>query len=104
MNISFVILHYENVENTIINSGNSMTVSLVLSKVLNENDTGIVNNVAEIGESGNSLGLSDVNSTPGNKAQGENDMDSADLIISIGTGRVVLYISLTKLPSNNVVT
>ena len=87
-------LHYENVENTIINSGNSMTVSLVLSKVLNENDTGIVNNVAEIGESGNSLGLSDVNSTPGNKAQGENDMDSADLIISIGTGRVVLYISL----------
>ena len=87
-------LHYAGDANTIINPGSSMIAILTLSKVLNENDVGIVNNTAEIEESSNSLGLPDINSTPGNKAQGENDMSSADVIISIGTGKVILYISL----------
>ena len=37
----------------------------------------------------NDLGLKDSNSTPGNKANGENDMGSADVIVSIRTGGVI---------------
>ena len=52
-------------------------------------NTGNVNNTAEIEESYNELGLQDSNSTPGNNASGENDIGSADVIVSIRTGGVV---------------
>lgn len=61
---------------------------------MKENNTGLVNNTAEIAESYNEFGLADVNSTEGNKAKGENDMGSADLIISIRTGQVVTTVLL----------
>ena len=53
----------------------------------------ISRNYAEIYEAYNDLGLADGNSTPGNRANGENDMGSADVIISIRTGGVV-YMSI----------
>ena len=56
--------------------------------------TGLVNNTAEIVDAYNDLGLTDINSTAGNKAKGENDMGSADLIISIRTGQVVMTVAL----------
>ena len=61
---------------------------------MKENNTGLVNNTAEIAESYNELGLKDKNSTEGNKVKGENDMGSADLIISIRTGQVVTTVLL----------
>ena len=74
--------------------GESKEVTLTVIKQMKENNTGLVNNTAEIVESYNELGLTDVNSTEGNKVKGENDMGSADLIISIRTGQVVMTISL----------
>ncbi len=61
---------------------------------MKESNTGLVNNTAEIAESYNELGLKDKNSTEGNKVKGENDMGSADLIISIRTGQVVTTVLL----------
>ena len=52
-------------------------------------------NTAEIAEVYNELGTNDVNSIPGNKVQGEDDLSKADLLISISTGREVMYIGLT---------
>ena len=46
-------------------------------------------NNAEIYEAYNNLGLEDSNSTPGNNASGENDIGSADVIVSIRTGGVI---------------
>ena len=60
---------------------------------MTENNTGLTTNVAEIAEDYNELGVKDSNSTPGNKAQGENDMSNADAIISIRTGGIV-YVSI----------
>ena len=60
----------------------------------NEN-TGVVNNRAEIAEDYNEYGISDVNSTPNNNISGENDLGSADVIIGISTGgRITAYIML----------
>ena len=77
-----------------IAAGESKELTLVLTKSMTENNTGLVNNTAEIAEAYNELGLADSNSTPGNKTQGENDMSSADVIISIKTGEKIFYITL----------
>lgn len=69
-----------------IASGESRTLTLTLTKSMTEDNTGRTNNLAEIAEDYNDLGISDINSTPANRAQGENDMGSADVIISIRTG------------------
>lgn len=74
--------------NEIINPGESKTVTLTLTKTMGE-DNVVSRNNAEIYEDYNDLGLNDSNSTPGNNASGENDMSSADVIISIRTGGVI---------------
>ena len=74
--------------------GESKEVKLTVIKQMKESNTGLVNNTAEIAESYNELGLKDKNSTEGNKVKGENDMGSADLIISIRTGQVVTTVLL----------
>ncbi len=74
--------------------GESKELTLTVSKKMTEENTGLINNLAEISEDYNGSGMTDINSTPGNKTQGENDMGSADVIISIKTGGPVLYTSL----------
>ena len=69
-----------------IPAGQSKTVKLVLTKAMTENNTGLINNTAEIGESYNDLGIKDSKSTSGNKAKGESDYGSADAILSLKTG------------------
>lgn len=78
--------------NEIINPGESKTVTLTLTKTMGE-DNVVSRNNAEIYEDYNDLGMEDGNSTPGNNVSGENDMGSADVIISIRTGGVV-YMSI----------
>lgn len=74
--------------------GESRTIKLVLTKQVTEENTGIVNNLAEICEDYNIYGISDINSTPGNKAQGENDLGSADVAVLIKTGEQLIYVSV----------
>ena len=76
---------------TLLQPGQSATLKLVLTKQITENNTGLTNNTAEIYEAYNDAGLEDYNSTPANKAQNENDLGQADIIIGPKTG-VVLYI------------
>ena len=88
-------LYSTSLANEKIKAGESKELTLTLTKTMNENNTGLINNMAEIAESYNELGLSDSNSAGGNKIKGENDMSSADVIISISTGEIVLYTSMT---------
>jgi len=80
--------------NTELKSGESKTVNLVLTKKMNAENTDIVSNTAEIANDYNVYGISDNNSNPGNKAQGEDDMSTADIIITVGTGGILIYISV----------
>ena len=74
--------------------GETKEIKLVLTKQMTEENTGLVNNLAEIAEDYNIYGVSDTNSTPLNKAQGENDLGSADAIITVKTGEVFIYVSV----------
>ena len=87
-------LYSEALANRELNPGDSVTLKLVLTKQMNEENTGIINNQVEIYEDYNTYGISDMNSVPGNRAQNENDLSSADLIVSIKTGEVFIYISI----------
>ena len=81
--------------NEIINPGEEKEVKLVLTKTMTNENTGVVNNRAEIAEAYNEYGISDINSTPNNNMPGENDLGSADVIIGISTGgTIVAYIIL----------
>ncbi len=83
------VLYNDSLANEKIEPGESKELTLILTKQMSNNNTGLVNNTAEIVESYNENGLSDADSTEGNRAKGEDDIGSADVILSIKTGQVV---------------
>ncbi len=87
-------LYYTGLAETELKSNESKTIKLVLTKQMTEENTGMVHNIAEIYEDYNIYGISDCNSTPGNKAQNENDLSFADTGIFIKTGEVFIYTSV----------
>lgn len=87
-------LYYTGLADTELKAGESRTIKLVLTKQMTVDNTGIVNNVAEIFEDYNIYGISDCNSTPGNQVQRENDLGSADATILIKTGEVFIHVSV----------
>jgi len=84
-------LYNTSLANTLINSGESKTLSLILTKTMTENNTGRVSNTAEIAEATNTQGINDKDSTPGNSINTEDDFSVADAIISVKTGALVAY-------------
>ncbi len=82
-------LYNASLANDAIKPGESREITLTLTKDMTENNVGLINNTAEIEESYNELGLADINSTPGNRVNGENDMGSADVLLGIRTGGAI---------------
>lgn len=82
-------LYTNSLANEKIKAGETKTVTLTLTKSMTENNTGLIPNIAEIAEDYNELGIADSNSTPGNRAKGENDMSSAEVLLSIRTGGII---------------
>lgn len=80
---------------TLINPGEEKELVLVLRKTMTEDNTGITTNKAEILDAYNDQNLEDQDSIPGNMAQEEDDLDYADILISVKTGQMALYISIT---------
>lgn len=79
---------------TELKTGETRELKLVLTKQMTEENTGMVNNRAEIFEDYNIYGVSDKNSTPGNNVQNENDLSNADAILTVKTGEVFIHISV----------
>ncbi len=82
-------LYTTSLANEKIKPGETKTLTLVLTKVMSENNTGLIPNLAEITEDYNELGIADSNSTPGNRVKGENDLGTAEVLLSIRTGGMV---------------
>ena len=87
-------LYTKELSNQIINPGETKTVTLTLTKTMNLENTGTSINTAELNKVSNDYSLQDVDSTPGNRQTGEDDISTAQLIISVKTGSSVMYISL----------
>lgn len=88
-------LYTKKLEGEKINPGEEKEVKLILTKTMTEENTGVVNNRAEIYDTYNEYGNIDINSTPANNVAGENDIGSADVIIGPATGgTTIAYIIL----------
>lgn len=81
-------------KNTVINSGETKTLKLILTKEMTQDSTGTSINIAEINKSSNDYAISDSDSIAGNKKDNEDDISSAELIISVRTGLPIMYISI----------
>ena len=88
-------LYCTSLANTKIEPGETKEITLILTKLMTETNTGLTNNTAEITEVFNSRGALDIDSTPGNKNIKEDDLAQANVIISVTQGGAVRYVSLT---------
>ena len=79
----------------IINPGESKEVTLTLTKKMTEDNLGLYHNEAEIYEAYNDLGITDVDSTPANRTSSEDDISTADVVITVKTGETILVIALS---------
>ena len=88
-------LYTKELEKVKLQPGETREINLVLTKQMNEENVGLVNNIAEIFEDYNEYGIADIDSVPNNKITGEDDLGSADVYIAIGTGaKVIAYVIL----------
>lgn len=74
-----------------IKPGETVELSLILTKTMTNDNLGISNNTAEIFEASNDLGIEDIDSVPGNKNVNEDDFGKADVIITLNTGGILFY-------------
>lgn len=82
--------------NTKIQPGETKEITLLLTKSVKESDLTLITNTAEILEAYNDLGVADVDSTPGNKQSNEDDISTADILLTVRTGaQTVIFIGLT---------
>ena len=81
-------------ENTLLQPGEYADVEVVLTWINDENNMGLKVNTAEISEDYNDYDVPDIDSTPDNQKEGEDDIDDAPVMLSVGTGRAKVYFTL----------
>lgn len=79
-------LHTNSLSDQKIQPGETRTVRLTLSKNMTKTNLGMVSNLAEIADAQNDLQTKDIDSTPGNRKDGEDDISTAQMLISVKTG------------------
>ena len=77
----------DQLKDTVLEPGESATVEIVLTWISSKENLGLMTNWAEISEDDGD----DIDSTPDNREEGEDDIDSAPVIISIVTGAAEVY-------------
>ena len=85
----------DQLKDTILQPGESATVEVILTWINDEENMGVMINTAEISEDYNESGTPDIDSTPNNKVEGEDDIDDAPVALTMVTGSAPLYIGLT---------
>lgn len=82
--------------NTLINPGDTKTITLVLTRKMTGENTGTVVNTAEITKDYNEYGIADGDSIPGNKKDDEDDISTATVLLAMSTGKeVASFIGIT---------
>jgi len=81
-------------KDTLLQPGDTATVDLLLTWDNNENNMGVMTNVAEISADKNDSNTHDIDSTPNNKKEGEDDIDDAPVALTAVAGTKPQYIAL----------
>ncbi len=89
------VISTRQLEGTLLQPGESATVEVILTWINGADNLALKTNVAEISEDDNEHKIPDRDSTPDNKKEGEDDIDEAKVILSIGTGAIKTYFTLT---------
>ena len=87
-------LYTNSLKNDRIEPGETRDIKLILTVTINEDNTGLINNRAEIVETYNEYGKLDIDSTENNGVKDEDDFGSVDVIIGPSTGAVVIIYAL----------
>ena len=87
-------LYTNSLKNDRIEPGETRDIKLILTVTINEDNTGLINNRAEIAETYNEYGKLDIDSTENNGVKDEDDFGSVDVIIGPSTGAVVIIYAL----------
>ncbi len=77
--------------NTLINSGETRELKIVLTKKMDGESVGLVHNIAEIASAYNERAIEDIDSKTNNYDSKEDDLSSADIYLGITTGIKRLY-------------
>lgn len=80
--------------NKLLNPGETAELKLILEKQMTNENVGTITNLVEIYESSNDENEEDVNSIPGDKKEGQNDMSKVEVLISTSTGTIIMYTTL----------
>ncbi len=89
------VISTRQLEGTLLQPGESATVEVILTWINGEDNLNLKTNVAEISEDDNEYDVPDIDSTPDNKEEGEDDIDEAQVILNVSTGLVKTYFTLT---------
>ena len=81
-------------ENTLLQPGESATVSIILTWINGQDNMGLKTNIAEISEDYNESNTPDIDSTPDNFKEGEDDIDDAPVMLTVTLGETKIYIGL----------
>ncbi len=84
-------------ENTLLQPGESAQVTVIFRWINGSTNLGLKTNTAEISEDYNEEGVPDRDSTPDNKVKTEDDIDDAQVLLSIATGLgiyIIKYVSV----------
>ena len=84
-------------ENTLLQPGESAEVSILLTWINGSDNVGLKTNWAEISEDYNDSNTPDIDSTPDNFKEGEDDIDEAPVMLSIELGQERIFYGLTIL-------
>ena len=80
-------------ENTLLEPGQTETVTILLTWINKTDNLGLKTNIAEITEHTDKKGqtITDIDSTPNNKVPDEDDIDDATVMLTIKTGAATVY-------------
>ena len=85
----------EKLKDTLLKPGETAEVTILLTWINDKKNMGLKVNTAEINKDYNEEGSPDIDSTPGNKVPGEDDIDDAPVMLTVKTGQERTYIALT---------
>ena len=85
----------EQTKDTLLKPGDTTEVEVILTWINDSENFGVMDNWAEISKDYNDFGSPDIDSTPDNNKHGEDDIDDAPVLLSVQTGQIAVYTTIT---------
>jgi len=95
--ISPNVIVTDQLKDTLLQPGETATVEVLLTWINGEDNLGLKTNIAEISQDKNDSNTPDIDSTPDNQKEDEDDIDDAEVTLSIITGAIAGHIGLISI-------